>query len=77
MQIDNGSFEIVRHTHNALCADKVYIRVVCLVFRQLTVDKTLGYVEHHSVLESAVTLHPPRVLIVPHAQALGMPCRKL
>ena len=40
---------------------------------QLAVDMPLGDVEHHAVLERAVALQPPGVLVVPHPHGLGIP----
>ena len=44
-----------------------------LVSGELSVDESLCDIERDAVLESAVALHPPGVLVVPHPHALRMP----
>lgn len=44
-----------------------------LVSGELSVDEALCDIEGDAVLERTVALYPPRVLVVPHPHALGMP----
>lgn len=73
VQLDDRRLEIVRHACDALRADDVHIGIVGLGLGQLAVDMPLGDVEHHAVLERAVALQPPGVLVVPHPHGLGIP----
>ena len=74
VQLDHGRLEVVRHAGDALRADDVDVGVVGLVLGQLSVDVALRDVEYHAVFERAVALEPPRVLVVPHADRLRVPC---
>ena len=73
VELDDRCLEVVGHAGDALGADDVDIGVVGLGLGQLPVDMPLGDVEDHAVLERAVALEPPRVLVVPHAQGLCVP----
>ena len=74
MQFYHCRFKVVCHAHNAFGANKLHIRVVCLVFRQLPIYKALCDVEHDTVFKRAMTLQPPRLLVAPHTHALSVPC---
>ena len=63
----------MRHAHDTFRTDNVRICVMSLVSGELSVDESLCDIERDAVLESAVALHPPGVLVVPHPHALRMP----
>ena len=70
--VNNCCLEVVRHVSNTFCSDNVYIRIVCLILRKLSVDKTLRDVKHDTVFKGTMYLQPPRVLVIPHSNALSM-----
>ena len=69
-----GTGEFVRHADEAFAADEFCVGVVGLVFGKLSIDEALCDVIDDAVLEGAVTLQPPRVFIVPHADGLCVSC---
>src|SRR4029079_2264777 len=73
VDFDGGVLEIVAHAGDAPGADAVDVAVVGLVFGKVAIDKALGDVEDDAIFEGAVALHPPGVLVIPHANALGVP----
>ena len=77
VQLDCRRLEIVRHARDTLRPDDVHVGVMRLLRGQLPVNMPLRDVEHHAVLERSVTLQPPRVLVVPHAHGLRVPCLEL
>jgi hypothetical protein len=73
VEFDGGVDEIVGHAGDAFAADGVDVTVVRLILRKMAVDEALTDVEDDSVDESAVNLHPPGILVIPHGKALGVP----
>ena len=73
VQFYHCRLEVVRHAHDALGADDVCICIVSLLLGQLPVDEALGDVVGHAVLECAVALQPPGILVVPHPHSLCVP----
>ena len=73
VEFHHGSPEVMRHAHDTFCTDNIRICIMSLIFGELSVNESLCDVEHDAVLESAVALHPPGVLVIPHPHALRMP----
>jgi hypothetical protein len=67
VEFNGGVDEIVGHAGDAFGADGVYVAVVRLLLGEVAVHETLGDIEDDAVDESAVCLHPPGILVVPHA----------
>src|ERR1035441_2247857 len=64
-----GILEVVAHPCDTLGADAVDVAFVRLVLGKVAVNKALGNVEDDAVGEASVTLHPPGILVIPHADA--------
>src|SRR5690606_2346156 len=58
---DGRVLEVMAHPAYALGSYDVDVAVVRFFGSQVAVDKPLGDVEHHAVLERAMHLHPPRI----------------